>query len=687
MRGKSETFDEDRHFEYGEKILKAGTFHRESKLYNSKMPVSVLNALPAYLAERAGHPLVPRSRLFLCRIPTVILGMILGALVFAWACEAFGIGGGIVALFLYTFSPNILAHSRLITTDIPVTLGIFASVYTLWRYVCVPSRKRLVVAGVAFGLAQLTKVTAHYLVFLAPLLLSLDALRAGFEEIGRGGDAIGGWRAKGRRLLHRQKRVLGITLILWLFGLFFLNLGFGFEGTFTPLSGYEKLWSPAFRRLAALPLLKDLPLPLPYAFVEGIDMLADHIVKGRWAFLLGEHRTWGFPHYFLVAFLVKVPSAMLVLLGISVWLFATGRVRAGNAEIFWIVPILFFFVYFSFFFHNHIGLRYILPIFPFLFLFVSRVVSYRPLPTPFGAVVSVLLLAYGAGSAAIHPHYLAFFNQLAGGPEKGWKILIDSNLDWDQDREAIDAYIEKVRPIPVYKVDRRRGMRPRSGRIAIQVNTLQGIQGRRGERFYWLKNNFEPIDFVGYTWLIYDVPPLEMLRRIPFSVRWEGQLEIDTPGRYTFLVEADDRVRISLDGKRIIDRWSKPRRKGERLSDPIVATQRLGRGRHTLVIDYRNLAKEGKIRLRWRPPDGRTTPIPPERLFYPYRGRDGKIYFRRGGLRAIYAEGKAFEHPRFVHIDARIDFDWGSAPPVWVAADPLLQRDDVTPLLGEEFSR
>lgn len=107
-------------------------FDRERGILNSKMPVSVLNAVP--VAARHGEVLDAGRRLWLARLPTVLLGAALGGLVFLWGRELFGFPGGALALFLYTFCPNVLAHSHLVTTDIATALGMFGATFAFWRY-------------------------------------------------------------------------------------------------------------------------------------------------------------------------------------------------------------------------------------------------------------------------------------------------------------------------------------------------------------------------------------------------------------------------------------------------------------------------------------------------------------------------------------------------------------------------
>jgi hypothetical protein len=89
-----------------------------------------------------------------------------------------------------------------------------------------------------------------------------------------------------------------------------------------------------------------------------------------------------------------------------------------------------------------IGHRHLLPIYPFLFLAsaeaAARLATWR---RPAGPALVLLLGAWYAGGTLLnHPHHLAYFNEIAGGPANGWRLLVDSNLDWGQDLKRLAAW-------------------------------------------------------------------------------------------------------------------------------------------------------------------------------------------------------------------------------------------------------
>ena len=490
MQADGTTADEPYHLSYGEHALAAGTFLRDSDIMNSKMPVSVLNALPETLANRSGTLSWPQ-RLFLARLPSLLLGVLLGWLVWIWARALFGLRGGALALGLYTFCPNVLAHSHLVTTDVSTALAIFAAVYALWRYLERPGRGRLLVAVAAFGLAQLTKTTAAFLLPIFALILML-------------------------RLAPRKDllRFAGLLLLLGLGALAALNLGFLGEGTGTPLKSYTFV-SEGFQKLAATPVLRDLPLPLPYAYVQGLDMVSRDSRAQYWTYLRGHYSDTGFRSYFLWAFLIKVPVATQLILLLALGLWASGRLRAPGAEDCLLVPVIVLLLYFSLFFRLGIGIRYILPVLPFLFVFAGRVAVLRPSSQAQARWQPVLLgaltLWLAVSSFSVHPQYLSYFNEIAGGPANGWRWLLDSNLDWGQDEDYIRNVYIPHSPVPV----RMNPGAPVAGRVAVDLNRLIGLDPGIADRYAWLRENFRPVAKIRQTFWVFDVTEEDLARCCP----------------------------------------------------------------------------------------------------------------------------------------------------------------------------
>ena len=120
----------------------------------------------------------------------------------------------------------------------------------------------------------------------------------------------------------------------------------------------------------------------------------------------------------------------------------------GEAS-FFRVPILVF-LSLAIYSRMNIGLRHILPIYPFLFVWlggVSAALLRSPSIAKRGAVCFLGLWLVGS-CVVNYPDYLAFFNETLGDRERH-EILVDSNLDWGQDlkglkRWMVDQGVEKI---------------------------------------------------------------------------------------------------------------------------------------------------------------------------------------------------------------------------------------------------
>ena len=336
----------------------------------------------ALLSSTANHDdrLLAASRLMM-----VLTALLLGVCVYAWSAALYGPWSAVAAAVLVTCCPNILAHARLITPDIAVTTFGFISCYFLWRFLREERRRHAVGAGLGLGLTLLSKFSGALLV---PIVLGLMGL----------------WWVRSRRL------DLAGCLLVFVLGLAVLWLGYGL----------------------------DLE---PY--LEGIAYQRAHAVAGHDVFLLGEYSKAGWWYYFLVSLLIKTPIGALALIAVGLAVFVAGlRKREGLDEAFLLVPAVVVVGFFSFQ-HQSIGLRYVLPALPFLFVLASRAVRVAAARGRWAVGLVALLLAWHAGASwSIHPHYLAYFNELVGGSRNGYRCLVDSNLDWGQDLKGLKRYMD-----------------------------------------------------------------------------------------------------------------------------------------------------------------------------------------------------------------------------------------------------
>ena len=498
-----------------------------------------------------------QSILFRGRLMMVAFGVAVGLLVFAWAAELGGGVAGLLALAFYAFSPNLLAHAELTTTDFPVAGLTFASCYFLWRFYRQPSLLRLLLTGLVFGLALVTKLSA--LIF-APILVLLSALYVAFPPRRKAIPAH--LTEPPARPLSRTWPVrLGLAVItlaaivalacgvIWLTYLGASSAGTRAEFIAAACSSLtssaagvqtSSALSPTARACASLARF----IPWPKQYWEVFAWLLAKSRTGHRAFLAGRLSQSGWWYFFPVAFGIKTPLPTLILVGFALVLGrgpARGWARRKLFDrLFLLLPPAAF-LGASMLSHINIGYRHILPMLPFLLVFGSQVAS-RPWPTEGRryarvALLSGLLAWHVAGTLRVAPHYLAFFNELVGGPREGYKYLVDSNLDWGQDLVGLADYVrehhidqvklayfglvtpEVVRSLGInfQPVTRREEVEPPPGVYAISATRLQGAYGSglfggEGPLPFARLRRLDPQAVVGYTIFVYQVTDADVAR-------------------------------------------------------------------------------------------------------------------------------------------------------------------------------
>ena len=171
---------------------------------------------------------------------------------------------------------------------------------------------------------------------------------------------------------------------------------------------------------------------------------------GRLAFFLGEYSEEGWWSYYIVAFIIKTPIGSLLLIAGSLIFHCQGTPLRRHEAIFLLLPVVCIFLATTQAKVN-IGLRHILMVYPFLFILAARLATIAFQRRWIGRVLigaPVILTAVSA--LRIAPHQLAYFNELVGGPEQGYRYLSDSNLDWGQDLKGVQEYMAKEEVPMIY---------------------------------------------------------------------------------------------------------------------------------------------------------------------------------------------------------------------------------------------
>jgi hypothetical protein len=376
------------------------------------------------------------TMLFRARIAASILTLVLALLVFLAGQEMFGTAAGFVALLLLVFDPNQIAHGALVTTDTGVTCFLFASVYAFYRYTKVPSLGRLVLVGVAAGLALAAKHTG---ILVLPILL---ALAIGEYFVG-GKAAVSDTDKKRLTALQHVGSLAAITIlaitILWAF--------YGFRYAARPAG--LALNPPADPYLAQLSRPLDAKFVttaarfhlLPESYLYGlatVRMSADFYTS----YLLGKAYPHGVWFYFPLAILIKSTLAFLISLLITLWALASRKFTRWREVLYLVTPVVIYLAV-AMSSNMNIGVRHVLPIYALLDVLIGgTAVALVARQRRWIYVFSFLILFQIFTSLRAFPTYMSYVNEAWGGQKNAWWLLSDSNADWAQQLKATKKYLD-----------------------------------------------------------------------------------------------------------------------------------------------------------------------------------------------------------------------------------------------------
>jgi len=393
------------------------------------------NFYPASLVFLFKNRISGQRLLTLSRTMVIFLGVILGWYVYRWARLLYGVKGGLLALFLYSLSPNILAHARLATTDFPATALAFIALYHFWSFTRQPRLTRAAVAGFFLALAFVTKYNTLF-VLLPIAAWTLWALGSTLRK-----DPVVG---PPRRLVVGLL-AMGVVAYITIWGIY----GFNFRSPQYPeqmSQGTVYFWEDNRPPSPLIASVMDVSLKariLPESYLYGLCRLLTRSKEGHSSYLMGRISTTGWWYYYILAFLFKTPVSTLLLLFATLLFFLKIRESAWTSLNFLLLPAVVVFLFTSRQDVN-IGLRHILPIYPFLLVLIARVVHYESQHKKLARWILGLLCIWAVWETAlVYPHYLAYFNGLVGGPSGGRHMLVDSNLDWGQDLKGLKGYMER----------------------------------------------------------------------------------------------------------------------------------------------------------------------------------------------------------------------------------------------------
>lgn len=432
----------------------------------------------------------PEMILFFARLSSIFLFMLSAYFIYQWSRKYYGIIAARFSLLLFLFCPLLTSFGGLAVADFPVTCLGLIWIYSISRYFQFPSWKKAILSGILLGLTISIKASGILFVPFFIIFLFLSILR---------------------NISFSQK----ITVII-------------FQGLLISLLGLF------------IGIFWFLPTNDPWGFFHSLKYLRIHLNTGHSAFLWGHYSEKGWWYYYIVALLIKTPIPLLLFsLGSFLAIpWKLWKIKWGKripVDLFLWIPVIGWLL-FSLTNTVNIGIRHILPIYPFFILssgkFLAQFWRKYSIQSNFMLNLkniqfwqyrglSLLLMGwYIFAWIHVYPYDLAYFNELIGGSKRGYKYLVDSNLDWGQDTKNLIRWLKQNQVNKIYyniyfpedtsfqgfqRLSWPEKVEEIHGYVAVNATALQGVYFQNKGYNNWLKRK-KPIARIGYSIFVYYIP-------------------------------------------------------------------------------------------------------------------------------------------------------------------------------------
>ncbi|WP_442509466.1 ArnT family glycosyltransferase [Novipirellula sp. SH528] len=473
----SPTNDEFGHFFAGIRYWEQG----DTRIFNVNPPlVRSIAAIPAVIGWdhpvvtplkgfeiRTARPEIQAGRRMFSEMPNefhfyLVLGRLLVGMfglmgtmaIFGWGRQLVGDWGAVVAASFWAIQPQIIAHGSLITNDVPVAACMTLAAWLFCRWCESPSISRALLGGAGLGLASVCKFTA---LLLWPIFLVFAVY-----EI---------WR-------HRSLVRLYHAIIAIIVAFVVVGIPYGFAGIGRPIKSFDlvtdyrgpdQILDPTWQNRFGDRWVGYLPSPLPEEYVVGIDRQQSDFVNGLPSYAAGQRSKHGWWWFYLYSMAVKLPTGTWLAIAVAMFYWVSGEAKITRDRLMVMliaIAIIDITAMKSGFAQQH---RYILPLYPFLFLWVatplerwritrsktqtdsqfySKSSLKRKTAYGYGTLVALGFTAIGCANAA--PDWLGAFNLLSGGTDRGHLRMFNDATDWGQDTfEVVDWIVQHPECYPL----------------------------------------------------------------------------------------------------------------------------------------------------------------------------------------------------------------------------------------------
>lgn len=498
--------------------------------------------------------------IFWARLGPIFLTLLLGLFIFLIAKEYINPRWALIALFLYAFSPTVLAHGHYVTTDIGAAFGIITGLFFFLKFLKRPRILSFIWCAVFLAIALLLKfstiILIPFIIFIAFIWIILNSNNSRHFFI-----LLGKWATR--------FVLLGAIVLFLVWLAYFIQIQNypqqkQISDTQYILQGYKN----NFFKKTTMYLTQNPGLRPLGQYMLGATMVLQRSAGGNTTYFLGEVNNTGWWYYFPIIFLIKEPLSSLILMTIALFLllallwdwfkgfkYHLPYIKEEIKEsIEWFAIFLFIIGWWLIAINStlNIGVRHILPAILLMQIFSLKIISYwiRPLPengidsVPVllkrakiwlsnmtkKSLIGLLLALYLIETILFFPFYIAYFNESIGAAN-GYKYVVDSNLDWGQDLKRL-AYWVKQNNIEKIYVDYFGGGNPRyylgdkyeqwwgkknpadlkpGDYLAVSATFLQSGRGKptkgfsQPTDFYKWLDDYEPFARIGYSIFVYQI--------------------------------------------------------------------------------------------------------------------------------------------------------------------------------------